>query len=84
MNGQVRQWQTPLKCLCRKHSRLRDVHSGAPRPTAARRQHNMQVSLWLGHATYSLTLDVYGDYMPEADGGAVNTLPSQRRPGEAG
>ena len=30
----------------------------------------MQVSQWLGHATYSLTLDVYGDYIPETDGGA--------------
>jgi integrase len=35
----------------------------------------MQVSQWLGHATYSLTLDVYGDYIPETDGGAPNALP---------
>ncbi|WP_313825840.1 hypothetical protein [Candidatus Mycobacterium wuenschmannii] len=37
--------------------------------------HFMQVSQWLGHATYSLTLDVYGDYIPETDGGALNSLP---------
>jgi integrase len=36
--------------------------------------HFMQVSQWLGHATYSPTLDVYGDYIPETDGGAVNSL----------
>lgn len=34
----------------------------------------MQVSRWLGHSTYTLTLDVYGDYIPEEDGGALNML----------
>jgi integrase len=37
--------------------------------------HFMQVSKWLGHSTFTLTLDVYGDYIPEEDGGAVNALP---------
>jgi len=37
--------------------------------------HFMQVSKWLGHSTFTLTLDVYGDYIPEQDGGAANTLP---------
>jgi integrase len=37
--------------------------------------HFMQVSQWLGHATYSLTLDVYGGYIPQADGGVPNALP---------
>lgn len=37
--------------------------------------HFMQVSKWLGHSTFTLTLDVYGDYIPEEDGGALNTLP---------
>jgi integrase len=37
--------------------------------------HFMQVSQWLGHATYSLTLDVYGGYIPTEDGGAANNLP---------
>jgi integrase len=35
----------------------------------------MQVSKWRGHSTFTLTLDVYGDYIPEQDGGAANTLP---------
>jgi integrase len=39
-----------------------------------------QVSQWLGHATYSLTLDVYGDYMPETDGGALDSLPEPIAP----
>jgi integrase len=37
--------------------------------------HFMQVSKWLGHSSFTLTLDVYGDYIPEGDGGALNTLP---------
>jgi hypothetical protein len=37
--------------------------------------HFMQVSKWLGHSTFTLTLDVYGDYIPEQDGGALSTLP---------
>lgn len=28
--------------------------------------HFMQVSQWIGHATYSLSLDVYGGYIPQA------------------
>jgi hypothetical protein len=35
----------------------------------------MQVSKWLGHSTYTLTLDVYGDYVPDEVGGVANTLP---------
>jgi integrase len=42
--------------------------------------HFMQVSQWLGHSTYTLTLDVYGDYIPEQDGGAANTLPEPTAP----
>ncbi|WP_198290965.1 hypothetical protein [Mycobacterium sp. 155] len=47
----------------------------------------MQVSKWLGHSTFTLTLDTYGDYVPEQDGGAANTLPEPPapvRPAEAG
>jgi integrase len=36
--------------------------------------HFLQVSKWLGHSTFTLTLDTYGDYIPEQDGGAANTL----------
>lgn len=42
--------------------------------------HFMQVSQWLGHATYSLTLDVYGGYIPQADGGVPNALPEPTAP----
>jgi integrase len=42
--------------------------------------HFMQVSQWLGHSTFTLTLDVYGDYIPEEDGGAANTLPEPTAP----
>lgn len=42
--------------------------------------HFMQVSKWLGHSTFTLTLDVYGDYIPEEDGGALNSLPEPPAP----
>jgi integrase len=42
--------------------------------------HFMQVSKWLGHSTFTLTLDTYGDYIPEEEGGAVNTLPEPPAP----
>jgi len=42
--------------------------------------HFMQVSQWLGHNTYSLTLDVYGDWIPEHDGGVPNALPEPTAP----
>ena len=42
--------------------------------------HFMQVSKWLGHSTYTLTLDVYDDYVPENDGGVVNPLPEPTAP----
>ena len=37
--------------------------------------HFMQVSRWLGHSTFTLTLDTYGDWIPTEDGGALNDLP---------
>ncbi|WP_413464397.1 hypothetical protein [Dietzia sp. PP-33] len=37
--------------------------------------HYLQVSRWLGHATFTLTLDTYGDWIPEAEGGVGNALP---------
>ena len=42
--------------------------------------HFMQVSKWLGHSTFTLPLDVYGDYIPEEDGGAVSNLPEPTAP----
>jgi hypothetical protein len=45
--------------------------------------HFMQVSKWLGHSTFTLTLDVYGDYIAETDGGAVNPLPEPTAPAKS-
>jgi integrase len=42
--------------------------------------HFMQVSKWLGHSTFRLTLDTYGDYIPEQDGGAANDVPEPPAP----
>jgi len=42
--------------------------------------HFMQVSRWLGHGTFTLTLDTYGDWIPEEDGGAGNQLPEPTAP----
>lgn len=44
----------------------------------------MQVSKWLGHSTFTLPLDVYGDYISETDGGVANSLPEPPAPREAG
>lgn len=40
----------------------------------------MLVSKWLGHSTYTLTLDVYGDWIPKDDGAAANSLPESVAP----
>jgi hypothetical protein len=40
----------------------------------------MEVSKWLGYGTFTLTLDVYSDYTPDEDGGALDTLPGAGRP----
>ena len=42
--------------------------------------HSMLGSKWLGHSSFTLTLDVYGDYIPEQDDGAVNPLPEPTTP----
>ena len=44
--------------------------------------HSMLGSKWLGHSSFTLTLDVYGDYIPKDDGGAVNPLPEPAAPAE--
>ncbi|MFE3360710.1 tyrosine-type recombinase/integrase, partial [Streptomyces californicus] len=45
--------------------------------------HFMQVSKWLGHSTFTLTLNTYGDWIPEEDGGAANNLPEPVAPAVA-
>lgn len=34
----------------------------------------------VGHSAFTLTLDTYGDYIPEQDGGALNALPEPPSP----
>ena len=36
--------------------------------------HYMLVSKWLGHESYLTTLNVYADYIPEAEGGKAIAL----------
>jgi integrase len=55
--------------------RLHDLRHTAATLWLSSGVHFMQVSKWLGHSTFTLTLDVYGDWIPEEDGGAVNPLP---------
>ncbi len=38
----------------------------------------MQVSKWLGHANYTLTLNTYGEWIPAEDGGVPNALPEPK------
>jgi integrase len=40
--------------------------------------HFMQVSKWLGHANYTLTLNTYGEWIPTEDGGVPNALPEPK------
>jgi len=37
-------------------------------------EHYMQVIKWLGHESYVTTLNVYGDWIPEEEGGKRNPL----------
>ncbi len=70
----------PLDGVCARDVRLHDLrHTFAVLQLSAG-THFMQVSKWLGHSTYTLMLDVYGDYIPEQDGGVANTLPEPPAP----
>jgi integrase len=42
--------------------------------------HFMKVSKLVGAQHFTLTLDVYGDYIPEEGGGALNALPEPPAP----
>jgi integrase len=37
-------------------------------------EHYMQVSRWLGHGNFSITLNVYGGYIPQDEGGKAAPL----------
>lgn len=62
--------------------RLHDLRHTAATLWLSAGVHFMQVSKWLGHSTYTLTLDVYGDYIPEEDGGVTNPLPEPVAPAQ--
>jgi integrase len=54
-------------------------HTFATRALSAG-EHYMQVSKWLGHSTYTLTLDVYGGWIPKDEQAAANSLPEPTAP----
>lgn len=56
-------------------ARLHDLRHTAATLWLSNGVHFMQASNWLEHSTFTLTLDVYGDYIPDTVGGAVNPLP---------
>ena len=60
--------------------RLHDLRHTAATLWLSSGVHFMQVSEWLGHSMFTLTLDVYGDWIPEGDGGAANPLPEPTAP----
>jgi integrase len=55
--------------------RLDDLRHTFPTLQRSAGVHFMQVSKWLGHSTFTLTLDIDGDWIPEQDGGVANALP---------
>jgi integrase len=40
--------------------------------------HFMQVSKWMGHTNYTLTLNTYGEWIPAEDGGVPNARPEPK------
>jgi hypothetical protein len=55
-----------------------DAASAALRPRAGVRFTKSRSGL--SHSLFTVALDVYGDYIPEEDGGALNTLPEPPAP----
>ena len=54
--------------------RLHDLRHTAAVLHLSAGMHFMRVSQLLGHATYTLTLDTYGDYIPQHDHGPAPEL----------
>ena len=89
--GEVEGLSTPVLLPCRGRSTARwcqriegsaGTTYATPFATLALSagEHYMQVSKWLGHSTFTLTLDIYGDYIREDDAAA----PKFARPVVAG
>jgi integrase len=45
--------------------------------------HYMQVSKWMGHESFVTTLTIYGDYIPEDEGGKAVPLARPSAPAPA-
>lgn len=93
-------WDAPLTCanvyrrcllpalaaLRLPHSRWHDLRHAFAVMSLSAGEHYMQVSKWLGHASFVTTLTVYADYIAENEGGkqapltrpAARELPSDR------
>lgn len=91
-NVYKRHLQTALAELGMPNSRWHDLRHTFAVLSLSAGEHYMQVSKWLGHAQFTTTLNVYGDYISSAEGGkaAPLTRPSmapvpqaQERPGRA-
>jgi len=57
------------------HCRVHDLRHTFAALQLSAGVHYMQVSKWMGHATYVITLTTYGEWIPEDDGGVPNALP---------
>lgn len=63
-----------VKALRYQHSRWHDLRHSFAVMSLSNGEHYMQVSKWLGHSTFTLTLDVYGDYIAKYEGGKAAPL----------
>ncbi|BBZ70796.1 tyrosine-type recombinase/integrase [Mycobacterium paraseoulense] len=63
-----------LQSLKLPASRWHDLRHSFAVMSLSNGEHYMQVSKWLGHSTFTLTLDVYGDYISSSEGGKAAPL----------
>lgn len=54
--------------------RLHDLRHTFAVSSLSAGEHYMRVSLWLGHGNFSITLNVYGGYIPQDEGGKAAPL----------
>ena len=67
-NVYKRYLQPALKALKLNPSRWHDLRHAFAIMSLSNGEHYMQVSKWLGHSTFTLTLDICGDYISSAEG----------------
>jgi integrase len=73
-NVYKRYLQPALKALKLNPSRWHDLRHAFAIMSLSNGEHYMQVSKWLGHSTFTLSLDIYGDYISSAEGGKAAPL----------